>query len=64
MNEREFIQWLRGFLDAHTSSKDYELTEIQVETIKKQLSKVKIDNSNKSLYIEPDENTTTTTLLG
>jgi hypothetical protein len=63
MNKRDFINWLKGFLDAHTSSDDYGLNSVQVEVIKKQLSGIKFDKPDKGSYIQPDENTTTT-LLG
>lgn len=63
MNERDFINWLTGFLDAYTSSTNYELTNAQVDIIKSQLGRIKFDKHEEGLYVKPDENTTTT-LLG
>jgi hypothetical protein len=62
MTEKEFIYWLKGFLDAYVSSNDNLLTLKQIHTIKETLNKVRSENNKSYSYIK-DENTSTTLLL-
>jgi len=48
MTPHEFVLWFKGFADA---ASNYTLTPAQWDTVKEQLDKVKISNSNSGGYV-------------